>query len=68
MEHTYVIKAGDKFIAVDEASGGCPFETDRLDMARLWYGEKRAREYMAVINWNGSHSHWKLVRVITQDV
>lgn len=68
METIYVIKSGDKFIGVDQASGGYPFETERLDLARLWYGEKRAKEYMAVINWNGSHSHWKLMRVVAQDV
>lgn len=63
-EDTYVIRNGDQFVAVDAASGGYPYDTDRLDLARLWYGKTQAEKYIKVCQYGGRHSNWKLVRVV----
>lgn len=37
-----------KYIGIDRASGGYPYDTDHLGSAKIWYNKKDAKEYADV--------------------
>ena len=46
----YIFKNGNKFIGMDNASGGYPYETDRAFSAHEWSTIKDARDYQKMFS------------------
>jgi len=56
----FLFKKGEKYIGMDDASGGYPYETDRAFSAKEWSSVKEAQQYQSMFKDEG----WTLHEVV----
>ena len=60
----YIFKKEDKFIGMDDASGGYPYETDRFLSVKEWPSAGKAKSYQEHFKNEG----WALYKVNGLDI
>jgi hypothetical protein len=45
MKPMFILKHGNKYVAIDHSSGGYPYLVDRFDMAFIWIDINSLRAY-----------------------
>lgn len=59
----YIIESGNDYVAVDQSSGGYPFITENLSMAKIWTKQSEAVEYYNMFRDRAVAERWRLYEI-----